>query len=310
MENKPLFREVAEDLTFDLPKYPDLASYIKGLNELITIDLTKYSYEEIGRIFYERAILFQQTFGINAVEKFNTRKFYRVRMNIGEEEDVNLIRTHSYPLAKFCKLNGRANLKGKSVFYCSNIAMTSIIESKPSEGQIGYLSEWQANSNRDVKYGICLPRNLRSENEFDFMAHDIHEFIDKNSVIEAGEKAEHFRFFHRFVAERFVDETEPYSLTSWIANEMLYGEQWRDFILYPSVAHQHQACNMAFHPNSADTLLRFNKVVKFRVVKYDGKILEFSDVSVGQLENAIIRWRKPYENELSQIMPDVSKKDK
>jgi hypothetical protein len=304
--DKNFVREQADDISGDLSKYPDLANYIKGLNELATMNLSSFSYEEIGRIFYEKAILFQQTFGINAAGKFNKQRFYRARMNVDISEDIGLIRTFSYPPGCFCKENGRANLKGKSVFYCSNQPGTAIIESKPVAGKKSYLSIWEANTIRDVKYGICLPKDLRIENDFNFMANGIHQYI-KDVSAEAKEKADHFQFFHQFVADRFVHETEPYPLTSWIANEMLYGPQWRDFIIYPSVANDTFSCNMAFHPNSVDSLLKFVKVVEFKVLQIQGGQVSFSEVRIGTLKNSMIDWHKPRDGELYEFMPEASK---
>jgi hypothetical protein len=300
------FREKADDITEDLLKYPDLPTYMKQLNELATMKLEEFAYEEIGRIFYERAILFQQTFGINAMEKFNKQRFFRARMNIGANEDIGLIRTFSYPPASFCKENGRANLKGKSAFYCSNQPGTAIIESKPVAGCTGYLSIWEANTVRDVKYGICLPENLCAENEFRLMADGIHKYIREESTI-AKDKAEHFQFFHQFIAEKFLNEAEPYPLTSWIANEMLYGPHWRDFIIYPSVANDTVSCNMAFHPNSADSLLKLIKVMEFKVSQIRGGRVFFSDVRIGDFQNSVIEWRTPKEGELYEFMPEASR---
>jgi len=301
MEEK-IFREKADDLTNDLPRFPSLSSYMNGLNELSRMDLSNMNYDSLARLLYERAIIFQQTFGIRPSHIFNQSSFYRVRMNIKDDEDINLLRTYSYPLPSSCKRNGRANLKGKSVFYCSNHALTSILESKPNAGEIGYLSVWQANTDRDIKYGICLPRDLTSDNEFRFMANDIHKFIDEESFKRAGAKADHFRFFHQYVAERFVNEKEPYFLTSCIANEMLYGDTWRDFIIYPSIANKAYSCNMAFHPNSADTILKFSKVLRFRVESFHNGQISISQGKIGEFINSTIVWRQAKKNELYEIL--------
>jgi hypothetical protein len=302
-----LFREQADDITEDLLKFPDLNTYMNGLNELTTMKLSSLSYEEIERIFFERAILFQQSFGINAIENFNTQRFYRARMNVGITEDISLIRTFSYPHPCFCKENGRANLKGKSVFYCSNQPGTALIESKPIIGKKGYLSIWGGNTTRNIKYGICLPKDLREENEFNFMAVGVHKRVNEMSTIKAKDKAEHFRFFHQFIAERFVNESAPYPLTSWIANEMLYGPYWKDFIVYPSVANDTFSCNMAFHPNSADTILRFIKVMEFKVLRIEGSKVFFAEVRIGELVNSVIEWREPCEGEINEFAPEATR---
>ncbi|HEV3252651.1 MAG TPA: hypothetical protein VGZ71_16950, partial [Puia sp.] len=218
-----------------------------------------------------------------------------------------LIRTHSYPSPSQCKKNGRANLKGKSVFYCSNRPLTSLAEARPEKGSNGYLSIWQANTSRDVKYGICLPAELRKENDFNFMAQGIHEFVKDNSLQTAGEKAAHFQFYFRFITERFISEECPYPLSSWIANEMLFGEHWKDFIIYPSVANKTYACNMAFHPNSADTLLKFEKVMKFTVDQFEFPQIRLSKVKIGEIVNSRMTWHKATDSEMEYIIPGTRK---
>src|SRR6185437_7079959 len=132
-------REPAENITADLKKFPPLQEYIQGLKELMKMNLSVLTTKEMADVFYKRVVLFQQVFGLNPSECFNEREFYRVRMNIQENEDENLLRTYSYPPASACEKNGRANLSGRSVFYCSDHAGTALLESKPKEGQIGYL---------------------------------------------------------------------------------------------------------------------------------------------------------------------------
>lgn len=301
-------RELAEDLTKDLPKFPDLDSYKKGLLELTSMNLEAMTYAELEKLFYERAVLFQQTFGMQDLAIFNTQTFYRVRMGLGEGENPDLIRTHSYPPANFCKGNGRANIKGKSVFYCSDDAATSILESKPQPGQVGFVSVWKGAAHRNVKYSVCLPRDLRTDNIHQVVAETVHDLVNERSHI-AGDKAQHFQFLNQFIADRFVREMPPYCLSSWIANEMLYTDIGRDFILYPSIATQTYSCNMAFHPNSADSLLRFEKVLRFRFNGFDGSQISFSNVGIGTPEFSTMKWRKATESDLLEILKEVSSVD-
>jgi len=67
------------------------------------MDLDALSYEELSNLFYGKAILFQQTFGINPAAYFNQRIFFRVRFNLRESEDPDLIRTHSNPRGSVCE---------------------------------------------------------------------------------------------------------------------------------------------------------------------------------------------------------------
>jgi hypothetical protein len=296
-------RENADDITTDLKKFPSLEEYVDGLSRLTIMNLSNLNIQEIEKSFYERAILFQQVVGVNPSTSFNQHEFYRVRMNVSPEEDEDLIRTYSYPPISACKKNGRANLTGRSVFYCSDHAGTALLESKPEPGQTGYLSIWRGSTFRDIKYGVCLNTELKRGNPYLVMADTINKLVKEESIKKAGGKAEHFIQFYNFIAERFINEDYPYSLTSFIANEMLYEGKWKDFIIYPSVANDRYGCNMAFHPNSVDTVLKFIKVLKFKFLSKGESLIGLSDLVIGELNRTRMSWRKPYAGELKEIMP-------
>ncbi|MFT4567971.1 MAG: hypothetical protein ACI9FN_002939 [Saprospiraceae bacterium] len=83
---------------------------------------------------------------------------------------------------------------------------------------------------------------------------------------DAKDKFEDFETLYSFIANRFITENKPYPLTSMISDELLYGELWRYFIIYPSVLAQNKLCNMAFSPNSVNENLMLEKVIKFKIV--------------------------------------------
>lgn len=291
----------------ELEGFPDLHTYINNLNTLKNLDLSSCSQEEISKIFFEYARINTHPTGIHSPRRFNQLTFYRVRLNIDvQTEDLSLIRTYSYPLPQYCKENGRANLAGRSVFYCSNEPIGAILESKPKAGDIGYLSVWQANTFESMKLGIFLPNTLAEENVWVPMAKGMFESANKGFRY-AQKKSGHLQALHQFIAERFVEDKKPYSLTSWLANTSLYGELTNDFIIYPSVLMNNQFCNMAFHPNSADRYLKFKKVIRFRVesIKEENK-LELSFGKVGELAPIKILWRNVLKDELTFISGNIA----
>jgi len=297
-------RECADDITPDLQHYPSLEEYKARLDSILAMNLATLSYDELSELFYEKAILFNQAFGVNPAAYFNLRTFFRCRFRLGEGENPDFIRTHSYPPAVVCKENGRANLKGRSVFYCSEYASTAILESKPNPGDYGLMSVWQGTTTRDVKYGICLHSELQRKNEFRQMAENIDKLMIQESAARAGDKSAHLQYLYKLVADRFVHEEYPYPFTSWISNEMLYMSQPKDYIIYPSVANSQFTCNLAFHPNSADALLRFQKVWRFKLLDITGAIIKTAEHQIGELDRSHMRWRKPHADELSQLMPN------
>src|SRR5690606_29329039 len=106
-------------------------------------------------------VLLPQIITYQDPDNFNTHKLFRVRLNIVESrEDCSLIQTYSYPPAFVCTENGRANLKGKSVFYCSNDPSAALLEAKPKPGDIAFMSIWKPVVDRKVKFAHCLPIDL------------------------------------------------------------------------------------------------------------------------------------------------------
>jgi hypothetical protein len=154
-----------EEFNLELERIPDLEIFKNQLTDLFTADKTSLTQEEIKKLYFERAILLPNTVATIPADTINLLKAFRVRLNINENiEDLKLIRTFSYPNPSFCKDNGRANLKNKSVFYCADDFKTAFVETKPKVGDIGYLSIWKITCDRDVHYTAFFPSSMPEKN--------------------------------------------------------------------------------------------------------------------------------------------------
>lgn len=80
------------------------------LNELKKLPLNDLDQEQIKKIVFDYFGLIPSQVAYFDPENFNNHYFYRARVNLNPNEDLNLIKTYSYPLPQFCKENGRANL--------------------------------------------------------------------------------------------------------------------------------------------------------------------------------------------------------
>lgn len=285
----------------DLDLFPYIEDYLKELSILENHNFKGLSEREIYDVFYDFAKILPTNFGLMNNRKFNKHKFYRVRLKkgIGSTEDISISQTFSFPPPSACSQNGRANLKNKSVFYCSNEPYAAILESKPEIGDEGYLSVWGGNSNKTIKVGICLPFDLPAENEWNIMAKDAANKLFKSLPLEAKNKYRHYIKLYEFIANRYILEDKPYYLTSMISNEMLYGELWRDFIIYPSVMAKTNYCNMAFHPNSVIENLKFEKILQFKVHNISSDNIEIMLGKVGYIFNTKLNWREKTKNEIN-----------
>lgn len=283
----------------DFYEYSSLDDFKNKLKELKNLNFEGLDKKQIGEIIFKYLTVVPSLIGKYAPEKFNAFKFYRARLNVNTEiEDLNLVQTYSYPLPQFCKENGRANLKYKSVFYSTNCALTAIIESKPKVGDIGYLSFWQGVTDREMKSGVLLPRQLDKGNEWYVLAEDIYSFADKHIDKVAMQKANYFHEALNFIADLYLTEEQPYPITSWISNELLYGTAWKDFIIYPSFANKAFSSNFAIHPNVVDRYLKFEKVIRFKVLEINGDRFSLSTGRVGEMKQNNIEWRTATQEEL------------
>lgn len=283
----------------DFFKYENIEEFRLNLRRLKETNFGNCDHNEIADILFSHMDVIPSLIANYSFQKFNTFSFYRVRLNINDNyEDLRLSRTYSYPLPSFCKENGRANLKNKSVFYASNSAGTPIIESKPNQGDTGYLSIWHGCADREMKAGVLLPKELNPENDWYILAHDIHAFSQIHLNKVAINKSSFFHEALNFISDLFLQENVPYPITSWIANELIYGRAWKDFIIYPSFANKAYTCNLAIHPNVADRYLKFVKVIRFRVTEITEHKYTLSTGFVGEFIQNNITWREATYEEL------------
>lgn len=288
--------EISDKDFFD---YSDIATFRAKLTELKNYDFTGADRKQIGDTIFSYLTVVPSLVANYAPEKFNRFLLYRVRANVDQEkEDRRLIKTYSYPMPQYCNMNGRANLKHTSVFYATNSALTALIESRPKLGEIGYLSIWKGSTDRDMKAGVLLPRNLTNENAWNVLAKDIYAYADMRYDELRMHNSNFFNEALDFIAHRFLYETQPYSITSWIANSLLYGKACKDFLIYPSVANQAFTSNFAIHPYVADRYLQFVKVIRIKVIEMHGDNFSISTGLVGELKTNNLVWRKATAAEL------------
>lgn len=282
----------------DLNNFPDFKTYVANLTKLENYNFDNHTTREIYDKFHDLATILPTVYQMLNIEAFNEERFYRARLGINrKKEDISLKQTYSYPPPSVCNENGRGNLKNKSVFYCSNNPNCSMLEVKPKIGDDGYLSVWKGNAKKAVKVGILLPYDLPLQNEWNYMARDSFKYLESSLQKEAKEKLKHFMALYKFIPDRFIREKKPYHLTSMISNELLYGELWRDFIIYPSVTAKTYMCNMAFHPNFVNENLVFEKVIRYFVFNIKDEQPKFHLGKVGYLENNKMIWRDANEKE-------------
>jgi hypothetical protein len=99
-----------------------------------------------------------------------------------------------------------------------------------------------------------------------------------------------------FVCTQFVSEKFPYSITSWLSDDLLYSHLKNDLILYPSVITNSHFCNLAIHPNFVDKYLTLEKVIQVGIEELSNQIT-YSFGLFGTPGRMNINWEKPTEEQ-------------
>lgn len=280
----------------EAPNYPTFEEYKSNLQQLYNFEFDGLSYDEIYNKYYDSAIVLQTLGGYLVSEKINGRQLYRARpfSQINENEDLSLIQTYSYPPNNVCNNNGRANIKHKSVFYCTDSAVAAVKEANVKENERCYLSVWEIQAKRDLKYVSYLPVNLPENNYWEKISLFHHDYLlSLNSEVLSYQLE-----LRNFITSKFMHEEIPYHITSMIANENLYlGSSKSDVVIYPSYKTMMDYINYAFHPNIVNEHLKIKKIYHFKVTKFTDENVQFGIIEVGHLEDDRIIWGKPTEDD-------------
>lgn len=295
----------------ELAKFSSIEDLKNSLRELYETDKSSFTSAEIKKIIFEKAVVLPNFFSPIPKDVINLLNVYRVRaektMNL-ETEDLSLIRTFSYPNNCFCTQNGRANLKNKPVFYCSDAKETALAESNLNDGDIIYLSCWKIDCNREANYTAYLPTIIPDKNIWYSKALDLYSQGIAHTEKYGKDKSKHLELLYSFFSEIFVRENKPYCLTSWLANNILYETDIVDFILYPSYATQNYSCNLAFHPNFVDSYLKFNRVFKISITKiFPNKSMNFRVLKTGEVNQTNIVWSNVSQQDIDEFFPGAEK---
>ncbi|MEM1340023.1 MAG: RES domain-containing protein [Bacteroidota bacterium] len=256
-------------------------------------DFSDKTFEQINNLYYDNALILPSVKEKLHPEAFENFYFYRVRMNIDfKSTDTNLINTYFYPPPSLCKKNGRSNIAGTSVFYCSDSANSAMHEMRPKINDEGFLSVWRIDVNRPMKLACLLPVSLKRHNPWWNFTQDIHKDQLKLWKKSYPKLTEHYKVLTNFIGRAYRLRDSKYSLSSFISKKLMFEDIYNDFILYPSFSTEETYANMAFHPNFVDNHMVLHKVFQFKIMKIIDGTAAFSIGLVGEMENGKMRWRR------------------
>lgn len=273
--------------------FPPISRYKKNLKELLEYNFSNKSFDEINDTYYDKAIILPSAKEKLHPDAFNDFLFYRVRINFDyNKNDANLINTYSYPPPSFCKKNGRSNIAGTSVFYCSDSPNSAMYEVNPKLNDTGFLSVWKIKVDRPIKLACLLPQTLKPVNPWSRFNTNVHSDQIRLWLESYPRLIEHYNALTAFIGDAYRLKDENYNLSSFISKKLLFEDVYNDFILYPSISMEETYSNMAFHPNFVDNHMVLYKTFQIKIKDFVDNTPAFSIGLVGELENGKMKWRR------------------
>lgn len=283
----------------EIEKLPPLEELKKQLDQFEYIDLSKKTQDQIRLTYFQHCNLFPYVFedSWNA-EMMNSLLTFRVRRDLNKEkEDITNPNSFTYPPNKYCNYNGRANIKGNSVFYGAFDSKTAVIETKPEKKQIQYFTTWKNITKADPFFATFLPFDLPMHNlfkEYSIKKYIGIEFMCNNIGLQKSQEL--IELNGRF-AKWFQTGKPPYSITSWISNTYMKSHNV-DFIVYPSVQRESKTFCIAYSKGYVDKNLRLDRVIEYEISEFDKRNASIKLIQAGSNINGKVIFEEPNENDV------------
>ena len=315
----------------ELEHFPKLDDVRKSILKLNSVGFPKYDGKSDVEDFIKsiEELLFEE-FGIliNHLTPFKHKdfslKFFRVR-EFDNFMNISLIREHSYPPLNITQM-GRCNFPKYPVFYCSDDAMTALLEVARNYCKLDKkfcISKWELMSpNEELIFQNFLQTPLPPENHFNALQKDLRKRINEpfEKSLNTGldeERKEGLLEYLSFLDNSFIKD-ENYSLSATLAHRVLYADHnfRADILMYPSVQAKYKGVNMALNPNFVENNLKLTRLYEVSLENYNPKTgkIDVTFYRYAEVKKNIIRWRnlspddKNYESILKEDFGHLMKK--
>ena len=199
---------------------------------------------------------------------------YRCRVS---ESKPNMLSEVGRPPEHLVLSDQRVNRKNQSLFYCSLLPGSAIIETSPVVGQHLSIAKWKTKTRTMLNHAgfhEAAMNNIGSKRSSDTW------------LKQPEEQDEATKLVYEFFAKYFVTRNpKNHNLTIAIA-ETLFEADLFDALLYPSIADHGYADNLAIKPRYADQNLEFVNV-QYGIVKEANENEEFYKVDFFDFANSI-----------------------
>lgn len=240
---------------------------------------------------------------MNMADSINDLTVYRVTIPF-ENFDQNSTSHYSYPPKQYSK-QGRANLEGYPVFYCSVDPITAIKEMKGSlsKDTTCYVSEWKIDFSLPL-YIHNLMYNSQTINSKNIRSHFAKRVEDHLKLLVKNMRKDEindFLYMSKKIGNLFTTKgDEYYHITSSYAHDKIYHSQLEELnismILYPSMENKEDGINLAIHPDLIDSRqvsLQSVHHIKIKNLESNNGI-SVSTMGKGLCNNGEIAWKKPH----------------
>ena len=242
------------------------------IEEFKKLDLKKASFEEISLKSLD-TLSCMLVSGCNFEKK---EKLFRIRKL--NEALTNQIKTFSdiwHPPASMVKTDGRVNLIGKPVLYCSTDIQTPLYECDIKVGDCYALIQYSIKENeRLIGYLVgnqVEPDNLNETGKINNKI--INDFVISEFTKPVGKGTEYLYKVSNIIAQNFMDM--PFC----------------DAYVYPSIANYKKGWNVAIKPESALKKINFDCVCICVLKEYSpegGAIFELKHKASGIKNNQLV----------------------
>lgn len=284
-----------------LDKFPPYEQILAALGRFKELEWPKFdNNSDVTKYIGEVSQLFINEFSLlpSIGQPVKARDFsfdlFRVR-KLSTFANIDLLCEHSYTPIHLTNKLGRCNFPYHPVFYCSNDAITSLIEVGKDEllGNRFCISVWRVRpSDYEIFVEPYLFGDSHPEGEYMKWRQSLVSEINtpfENKLTEDQKKG--LIMYLNFLAETFLNDSE-YIKSAFFTHRRLYVNNPipTEILIYPSVQSERRTLNMCLHPNFVDNMLISKRFYIVEVKNVGSENIQLSFIRFGEPNRSRIKW--------------------
>lgn len=229
------------------------------------------NYQEIREQYFSLFGHFHLTVNYFKKEALKSLKVYRSRL-CSDVQSPDLISEFMHPENDVYSETGRANWKGRNVFYASDSPFCSLTETKAAyEGTEFYIAEWMVDTDsielEKIPYSTYAIGNMDKNNPWNDVLMKQEDFVSWYNNYTKTVEGEMMYYLISELSKLYTElDKDKYHITAFLADQVIYSSSNQPFpniLIYPSVQSSN-SCNFAIHPDFVQNM-KLNKVLKVKI---------------------------------------------